>query len=64
MDRNTHLHPSDNSFRELLKMTCQLANTLKNHGVKKGDRVCIYLPNCPLAVATMLACSRIGAAHK
>ncbi|CAB3991687.1 acetyl-coenzyme A synthetase 2-like, mitochondrial [Paramuricea clavata] len=51
------------TYRELLKMTCQLANTLKNHGVKKGDRVCIYLPNCPLAVATMLACSRIGAAH-
>ena len=50
--------------RELLKMTCQLANTLKNHGVKKGDRVCIYLPNCPLAVATILACSRIGAAHR
>lgn len=45
-------------------MTCQLSNTLKNHGVKKGDRVCLYLPNSPLAVVTMLACSRIGAAHR
>ncbi|XP_028409880.1 acetyl-coenzyme A synthetase 2-like, mitochondrial [Dendronephthya gigantea] len=51
------------TYRELLKMTCQIANMLKKHGVKKGDRVCIYLPNCPLAAATMLACSRIGAVH-
>ncbi|XP_046847707.1 acetyl-coenzyme A synthetase 2-like, mitochondrial [Xenia sp. Carnegie-2017] len=51
------------SYRELLKMTCQLSNTLKNHGIKKGDRVCLYLPNSPLAVVSMLACSRIGAAH-
>ena len=45
-------------------MTCQIANMLKNHGVKKEDRVCLYLPNCPLAAATMLACSRIGAVHR
>ena len=53
-----------NTNRELLEKTNQLANTLKNHGVKKGDRVCIYLPNSPLAVSALLACTRIGAAHR
>lgn len=48
---------------ELLEMTCRLANTLKAHGVQKGDRVAIYLPTSPLAVAAMLACARIGAVH-
>ena len=50
--------------RELLEMTCQLANTLKTHGVRKGDRVAIYMPMSPLAVAAMLACARIGAVHR
>lgn len=44
-------------------MTCRLANTLKKNGIKKGDRVAIYMPVCPLAVAAMLACARIGAVH-
>lgn len=44
-------------------MTCRLANTLKAHGVQKGDRVAVYLPTSPLAVAAMLACARIGAVH-
>lgn len=44
-------------------MTCRLANTLKDHGVLKGDRVAVYLPTSPLAVAAMLACARIGAVH-
>lgn len=44
-------------------MTCRLANTLKAHGVLKGDRVAVYLPTSPLAVAAMLACARIGAVH-
>lgn len=48
---------------ELLEMTCRLANTLKAHGVQKGDRVAVYLPTSPLAVAAMLACARIGAVH-
>lgn len=48
---------------ELLEMTCRLANTLKAHGVLKGDRVAVYLPTSPLAVAAMLACARIGAVH-
>ncbi|XP_078593805.1 acetyl-coenzyme A synthetase 2-like, mitochondrial isoform X2 [Branchiostoma floridae x Branchiostoma japonicum] len=51
------------TYRELLAMTCQLANTLRSHGVKKGDRVCIYMPNSPIAVAAMQACARIGAPH-
>lgn len=41
----------------------QIANTLKSYNVKKGDRVAIYLPCCTVAVATMLACARIGAIH-
>ncbi|KAF4084536.1 hypothetical protein AMELA_G00129750 [Ameiurus melas] len=51
------------TYRELLEMTCRLANTLKSHGVRKGDRVAIYMPVCPMAVAAMLACARIGAVH-
>ncbi|KAG8522345.1 Acetyl-coenzyme A synthetase 2-like, mitochondrial, partial [Galemys pyrenaicus] len=49
--------------RELLETTCRLANTLKRHGVCRGDRVAIYMPVSPLAVAAMLACARIGAVH-
>ncbi|XP_069462984.1 acetyl-coenzyme A synthetase 2-like, mitochondrial [Ambystoma mexicanum] len=51
------------TYRELLDTTCRLANTLKNHGVQKGDRVAIYMAVSPLAVAAMLACARIGAVH-
>jgi acetyl-CoA synthetase len=40
-----------------------MANVLKDLGVKKGDRVTIYLPMVPLAAAAMLACARIGAVH-
>jgi acetyl-CoA synthetase len=51
------------TYTELLKRVSKMANVLKNKGVKKGDRVCIYLPMIPeLAVAT-LACARIGAIH-
>ena len=49
---------------ELLEMTCRLANTLKKDGVKKGDRVAIYMPMSPLLAASMLACARIGAVHR
>lgn len=49
--------------RELLELTCRLGNALKRQGVKQGDRVTIYMPPCPLAVASMLACARIGAVH-
>ena len=49
--------------RELLEKTCQIANVLSNAGVKKGDKVMIYMPAMPLAVAAMLACARMGAVH-
>ncbi|MEA3219509.1 acetate--CoA ligase [Immundisolibacter sp.] len=51
------------SYRELHDEVCRLANVLKTRGVKKGDRVCIYMPMIPAAVAAMLACARIGAVH-
>ncbi len=50
-------------YRQLLEMTCRLGNLLRRRGVKRGDCVTIYMPPCPLAVASMLACARIGAAH-
>lgn len=50
--------------RELLDMTCQMANVLTiKCGVEKGDKVIVYMPTCPMAVAAMLACARIGAVH-
>uniref|UniRef100_H3DG14 Acetyl-coenzyme A synthetase n=1 Tax=Tetraodon nigroviridis TaxID=99883 RepID=H3DG14_TETNG len=51
------------TYRELLEMTCRLGNLLRRRGVKRGDCVTIYMPSCPMAVASMLACARIGAAH-
>lgn len=51
------------TYRDLHERVCRLANVLKQHGVKKGDRVCIYLPMIPEAAVAMLACSRIGAVH-
>uniref|UniRef100_A0A1A8CNW1 Acetyl-coenzyme A synthetase n=2 Tax=Nothobranchius kadleci TaxID=1051664 RepID=A0A1A8CNW1_NOTKA len=51
------------TYRELLEMTCRVGNLLRRHGVTKGDCVTIYMPTCPLAVASMLACARIGAVH-
>ncbi|MFN7613532.1 MAG: acetate--CoA ligase [Alphaproteobacteria bacterium] len=51
------------SFRELHQEVCKLANGLKSLGVKKGDRVTIYMPMVPEAAVAMLACARIGAIH-
>ena len=51
------------SYRELHAEVCRLANVLKQHSVKKGDRVCIYMPMVPEAAVAMLACTRIGAVH-
>ena len=51
------------TYRELSKSVNQMANVLKKHGVKKGDRVTIYMPMIPEAVFAMLACARIGAVH-
>jgi acetyl-CoA synthetase len=51
------------TYRELHERVCRLANVLKSRGVKKGDRVCIYMPMIPEAAYAMLACARIGAVH-
>ncbi|MEC8754327.1 MAG: acetate--CoA ligase, partial [Pseudomonadota bacterium] len=58
--------PSDDtriSYQQLYQRVCQLANGLRERGVKKGDRVCIYMPMIPEAAYAMLACARIGAIH-
>ena len=51
------------TYQELHESVCQFANALKERGVKKGDRVCIYMPMIPEAAYAMLACARIGAIH-
>ncbi len=51
------------TYRELHTEVCKFANTLKNLGVVKGDRIAIYLPMIPEAAVAMLACARLGAIH-
>lgn len=51
------------TYRDLHARVCRFANAMKAQGVKKGDRVCIYLPMIPEAAVAMLACARIGAVH-
>lgn len=51
------------SYKELYKEVCRFANVLKSKGIKKGDRVCIYMPMIPELTISMLACARIGAVH-
>ena len=51
------------TYRELYQQVCQFANVLKNNGVRKGDRVLIYMPMMPQLAVAMLACARIGAIH-
>jgi acetyl-CoA synthetase len=51
------------TYAELHAQVCRLANVLRAHGVKKGDRVTIYMPMIPEAAYAMLACARIGAIH-
>ncbi|HEV7158602.1 MAG TPA: acetate--CoA ligase [Caulobacteraceae bacterium] len=51
------------SYRQVHAEVCRMANVLKAHGVKKGDRVTIYMPMIPEAAFAMLACARIGAIH-
>lgn len=51
------------TYQELYEQVCRLGNALRKSGVKKGDRICIYLPMIPEAVISMLACARIGAIH-
>jgi acetyl-CoA synthetase len=51
------------TYQQLHREVCLFANVLKKHGVKKGDRVVIYLPMIPQAAVAMLACARLGAPH-
>lgn len=51
------------TYRELHEQVSKLANALKERGIKKGDKVTIYMPMIPEAVVSMLACARIGAVH-
>lgn len=59
--------PEDNhrilTYRKLYDKVCQFAHVLKNNGVKKGDRVCIYMGMIPELAVAVLACARIGAIH-
>jgi acetyl-CoA synthetase len=55
--------PQKITYQELYKEVCQWANVMKSNGVKKGDRVTIYMPMIPQAAFAMLACTRIGAIH-
>ncbi|MCX7082588.1 MAG: acetate--CoA ligase [Methylococcales bacterium] len=56
-------HDKKITYRQLHEEVCKFANVLKAQGVKKGDRVCIYLPMISEAASVMLACTRIGAVH-
>jgi acetyl-CoA synthetase len=59
-------NPADDAritYRQLHEHVCRMANVLKSRNIKKGDRVCIYMPMIPEAVYAMLACARIGAIH-
>ncbi|OSY88202.1 acetyl-CoA synthetase [Tenacibaculum holothuriorum] len=51
------------TYKELHKRVCKFANVLKEKGIQKGDRVCIYLPMIPELAISVLACARIGAIH-
>ena len=51
------------SYQDLHDQVCRVANMLKAHGIKKGDRVCIYMPMVPETAYAMLGCARIGAVH-
>lgn len=60
---NINLASQKITYRQLFEEVCRMANVLKKLGVKKGDRVSIYMPMIPQAVYAMLACARIGAVH-
>ena len=51
------------TYQELFEKTCQFSNVLEQEGIKKGDRIIIYMPMIPEAAIAMLACARIGAIH-
>ena len=51
------------TYRELQREVCRMANVLRHHGLRKGDRVAIYMPMIPEAAYAMLACARLGLVH-
>src|SRR6202043_3654928 len=51
------------TYKQLHEQVCRFANVLKAQGVKKGDRVCIYMPMIPEIAVAVLACARVGAIH-
>src|SRR5574337_1102448 len=51
------------TYRQMHREVCRFANVLKKRGIRKGDRVAIYMPMIPQLVVSMLACARIGAIH-
>ena len=51
------------TYTELHKKVCQFSNVLKNNGVQKGDRICLYMPMTPELAIAVLACARVGAVH-
>lgn len=51
------------TYTELYSKVCQFANALKSKGIKKGDRICIYMPMVPELMIAVLACARVGAVH-
>jgi len=55
--------PRKITYKQLYQQVCQLANALKAQGIKKGERVCIYMPMTPELAIAVLACARIGAIH-
>lgn len=55
--------PGKLTYKQLYQQVCQFANALKAQGIKKGDRVCIYMPMTPELAIAVLACARIGAIH-
>ncbi len=59
----TDEHHRTLTYKKLLEKVCQFAHVLKNNGVKKGDRVCIYMGMIPELAIAVLACARIGAIH-
>ena len=79
LDRHVNVHPDKEAliwepndpndtvqrytYKNLLAAVCRFANGLKNQGIKKGDRVCIYMPMIPELTIAVLACARIGAVH-
>ncbi len=51
------------TYKQLHAEVCKMTNVLRDNGIKKGDRVCIYMPMTPEAIVCMLACARVGAIH-